>query len=565
MKVLAVKLLVGWIALFLFQPISLNAAIVDNLTIGNAKALALGNAVTASPPPVDAIHFNPAGLTQIKKGERQLKLIIGTFVSTTTFGEREGTPEQCFNQVDGVCAFPGIEAEIEDPIENTKSEFDAPAVNLPIFGFTQFNDGAIAFPVGSYGYRIPGTKFVIATGVYAPSFAAGYTRGGSDAGRYFGQDFSLARVAYFTPTIAMEVTERLSLGVGLIASWQGVYLDMPMRLPNFLTATTLSLNESVCGETPGFGEDFANTLSSLINLCGGRLGPYDDIAQFTVDVSNNLATSYNIGLTYDITQWLSVGVTYRSQANAKLSGEYQFTYSKEWSNLFGSLWREDNGLISGVDQAIELPKGNFELEPDSTLVQQGDVSLQVNAPKHWAFGLSAQVIPSLRVNIDAKWTEWSVWPHFQFEFSDDDIELLLLGKVLSPSNVSDNSLKILRNYQDAWSYGIGLEYQFNNRVIIRAGYEDRGESIPSSSQDLLVPIGKSYLYSFGAGFKWSRRSTLDVAFGYLNSKGQASAGESLNANSNNFSDIIYNPYAGLPIKNSTSAFLIKINFRTSFD
>ena len=38
------------------------AALVENLTMGNAKALALGNAVTADPPGVDAIHFNPAGL-----------------------------------------------------------------------------------------------------------------------------------------------------------------------------------------------------------------------------------------------------------------------------------------------------------------------------------------------------------------------------------------------------------------------------------------------------------------------------------------------------------------------
>lgn len=565
MKVIVVKLTIYWIASILFQSTQLNAAIVDNLTIGNAKALSLANAVTASPPPIDAIHFNPAGLTQINGKERQLKLIVGTFVSTTTFGERTGVPDQCFNQENGVCAFPGIEEGIEDPVENTKSEFDAPAVKLPIFGFTPFNDGAIAFPLGSYGYRIPGTKYVIATGVYAPSFAAGYSRSDSDPGRYIGQEFSLTRVAYFTPTVAMEVTERLSLGVGLIASWQGVYLDTPMRLPNFLTATTLSLNESICGESPTFGEGFSSTVSSVVNLCGGRLGPYDEIAQFEVDVSNNLATSFNVGLIYNITNWMSLGVTYRSQANAKLKGSYQFSYSEEWSNLFGSLWREDNGLISGVNQTIEIPKGNFELEPNSRLVQKGDVALQVNAPKHWAFGVSAQVTPSLRVNIDAKWTEWSIWPHFQFDFADDDIEVLLLGKLLSPANVTDNSLRILRNYQDAWSYGIGIEYQFNSRVVFRGGYEDRGESIPSSSQDLLVPIGKSYLYSFGTGFKWNKNSTIDIAFGYLSSKGQAKAGESLNANSNNFSNIIYNPYAGIPIKNRTSAFLFEINFRTSFN
>ena len=42
------------------------AVLAENLTIGNAKALALGHAVTADPPGIDAIHFNPAGLAKIK-------------------------------------------------------------------------------------------------------------------------------------------------------------------------------------------------------------------------------------------------------------------------------------------------------------------------------------------------------------------------------------------------------------------------------------------------------------------------------------------------------------------
>ena len=41
------------------------AVVADSLTIGNAKALSLGNAVTADPPGIDAIHFNPAGLARI--------------------------------------------------------------------------------------------------------------------------------------------------------------------------------------------------------------------------------------------------------------------------------------------------------------------------------------------------------------------------------------------------------------------------------------------------------------------------------------------------------------------
>ena len=48
------------------------AQLAQNLTI-HPKALALGNAVTADPPGIMAIHYNPAGLTKLDG--RQLCLL----------------------------------------------------------------------------------------------------------------------------------------------------------------------------------------------------------------------------------------------------------------------------------------------------------------------------------------------------------------------------------------------------------------------------------------------------------------------------------------------------------
>jgi len=56
-----------------------NAQLVQNIFIGNPKALALGNAVTADPPGTDAIHFNPAGLAALKGRQYELKGILADF------------------------------------------------------------------------------------------------------------------------------------------------------------------------------------------------------------------------------------------------------------------------------------------------------------------------------------------------------------------------------------------------------------------------------------------------------------------------------------------------------
>jgi len=63
------------------------AVVADSLTIGNAKALSLGNAVTADPPGIDAIHFNPAGLARIKGRKYQLKVVAADFSVQMEIGD----------------------------------------------------------------------------------------------------------------------------------------------------------------------------------------------------------------------------------------------------------------------------------------------------------------------------------------------------------------------------------------------------------------------------------------------------------------------------------------------
>ena len=75
-----------WLPL-LFSPAISEASFTDSITIGNAKALSLGHAVTADPPDIDSIHFNPAGLTRLKGRQFFLKGIVGVFSTEMELGE----------------------------------------------------------------------------------------------------------------------------------------------------------------------------------------------------------------------------------------------------------------------------------------------------------------------------------------------------------------------------------------------------------------------------------------------------------------------------------------------
>ena len=82
-------------ALALFSK-SASAQFTDNLSLGNPKALALGHAVTADPPGIDSVHFNPAGLARLKGQQTEVKLIVGSFDIGVEFGEHDPIVEQFF-------------------------------------------------------------------------------------------------------------------------------------------------------------------------------------------------------------------------------------------------------------------------------------------------------------------------------------------------------------------------------------------------------------------------------------------------------------------------------------
>jgi long-subunit fatty acid transport protein len=67
-------LLVGLTVCFSWD---VNAQLANNLTIGNPKAMAMGNAITADSSGIDAVHYNPAALSKLKGRQTTVKLLSG--------------------------------------------------------------------------------------------------------------------------------------------------------------------------------------------------------------------------------------------------------------------------------------------------------------------------------------------------------------------------------------------------------------------------------------------------------------------------------------------------------
>jgi long-subunit fatty acid transport protein len=123
---------------------------------------------------------------------------------------------------------------------------------------------------------------------------------------------------------------------------------------------------------------------------------------------------------------------------------------------------------------------------------------------------------------------------------------------------------IARDYEDTWSWAIGLEYQVNNNWVARVGYEPRTSSIPDNATDLLFPLGEMDLYTAGLGWQFDRVTHVDAAIAYLHSETSTPTCESQNANSCIEGNVVYNPYFATPFENEVNGVLVALSIDRKF-
>ncbi|MBA54629.1 MAG: hypothetical protein CMK89_09255 [Pseudomonadales bacterium] len=528
-----------------------NAQLLHNVTIGNPKALGLGNAVTADPPGIDSIHFNPAGLAKIKGRQMNIKLLAAHMTIDGEIGEPtrpDDDYKQAYYQLvqNTTCADAADADECWgiDPIANSSSSLEGPGLMLPFVGFQEIP--ILAFPSGGIAFEDPSRGWTFGTAVYSPQ-GIGYTRdptdpqsGMGDAGAYQGVNVGVTRLTYFSPTVAIPVSEKLSFGVGVNFSYQGMALDTYLRAPLETTRWLETVNELLPD-----GEELH------------ILQPYDTVGRLSMEMEDFLSVGFNFGILYEPYEWLSLGFLYQSETTSQLSGDYKMENTE-------SFLATADGL-SLLDPLQPLFGGTaFNVQA----VEEGTVELEYLMPQNFAFGASIKVLPNLKINVDLKWVEYSVWDELVFKFSDSVDFLNLSNAIYAVAPVKDNAdpdeMRIRRAYDDTWSVAIGAEYQWNDNVVLRVGYEPRTGAIPSSSADLLFPIGDADLFTAGFGWQLSNTTRVDAAFGVLYSEQDIAACESQNANTCNEGDVVYNPYYSMPFETETTAYIGAISFDKKF-
>ena len=531
---------------------STQAQLATNLFI-DTKAMSMGNAVTADPVGIMSIHFNPAGLTKLDGRQIQFSL-----QNIYLKAEYDFTVPDSY---DGEGQLLDIN---DDPVAGQSGSASA-AAYIPGVGIQPMDILPILqLPSAGMSIKPEGSRFTFANAVYAP-MAAGFAKDDDDPGRYQAKKVAMQRFSYLTPSFGYQVNDEFAVGASFLFSHHALALEQDLRAPSILIAVADQLQDAFgC-----FNEDGTQTgndpLVPLIALCGGKIGPYEDVGTLKVDTQESLSPSFNIGFLWEPKEWFAWGATYQSGAKAHLKGTYELEYTDDFAGFFQKLQSTIFGAIGGA--IFQLPSGVKK--------ESGLVSTEQVFPQRFQTGIKLKFFEDFQFNFDLGWTDFDKWDYLELQF-DRPVSFLSSAKILAPGLVTDTSLKQPLGFKSVWSPAFGFGYDLNSRVQLRAGYEPRATSIPDDAMSIQAPLGFAELYTMGMGYIWDKDSVVDFSIAFMQSKetiyadpqGENDVGPYSNSsnslNRNCLTCTVTNPYPSLDVRTKLTIGAVGITYRTKF-
>lgn len=212
-----------------------------------------------------------------------------------------------------------------------------------------------------------------------------------------------------------------------------------------------------------------------INKIDGKLTSRPLHAQFP-DASvrikgDDIGYGYNLGVLVDVTDRLAWGLSYRSKVEYELEGTISF---------------QDFPVIPGLTPA----NGRFGGTLDFTTPESVDTSVTYRANDRWT------------LYAGSTWTRWSRLKEIETVYANGTV-----GEEL--------------NWQNSWAHAVGVAYQINPALVIRAGFALDASPTNNADRTVRIPVSNRKIYSLGAGWNLSQNWSVDVAYAYVQeSKGR---------------------------------------------
>jgi long-chain fatty acid transport protein len=361
---------------------------------------------------------------------------------------------------------------------------EATAFSMPAFGWV-VKSGRWVTGVGVYGQGGMGTEYADSSqyGTLAPFGSAT----GVGSNRRNRSEVGVGRVIF---PVAVEVNDKLSLGGSVDYVWAGMDVQWLVDGKHFADLMATSANPAAThtfGVASGSMVDAFGTQMGLGNITGLGWG-YFDFSNDNRYTGQAVGTGYagKLGLTYKVSSRLTMGATYHSKTRISdlVADQAAVTFQVDGAGAFAG-------------QPLIPVKGKMVVK-------------DFQWPETFGFGLSYQADDHWQWVADYKRIGWKdAMRSFRMQFTAAGAAEQSGLAVGFANTVMDLDYK--QQWKDQHVLMVGAAYSPGNGWTWRAGLNLANNPVPDQYVTPLFPAITTSHLTLGAGYAFSKASTLDLA------------------------------------------------------
>jgi long-chain fatty acid transport protein len=275
-----------------------------------------------------------------------------------------------------------------------------------------------------------------------------------------------------------QITDDLVAGVGVNnpyglgtewpADWSGRFISTKVDLQTFFFTPTLAYK---------FSDKFSigvgmNYVTGKVTIKRVASDPFDPHANVTIE-ANGTAIGFNVGAMYKLSDEISIGASYRSQAKIDANGTATFDPYR------------------------------------SVYTQAGDVSSSLTLPATGYFGVAYRPIKNLSLEADYQYVGWSSYNQLAITFKNDN-----------------SSAVMPEDYSDTYILRFGGEYTMGDWQL-RAGYLFDHTPVPTNHVEPLLPDANRNEVSVGFGYSLTKNISVDLSYMFIKFDQRKAVGTSI--------------------------------------
>ena len=428
-------------------PFSYAAAEGYQVNAQSTKQAGMGHVGAAMKLGAESMHFNPAGLVFMDKS---VDLSVG---------------------VSGVFAH----AKFENGDYEAKNDV-SPSTPLYVYaGFKIYDNLAAGVSINT-------------------PYGSGITWGDNWKGSHLIQEISL-KAFNIQPTISWKITDKLSIGAGLMMEFGNIQLNRALIGPGEMSYMA---NYMLQGLSQALPPEQISAIMPMVQPLMDEMARYDDAAPASVALHGDagIRFGFNVGAMYDINEKFTVGLSYRSKVTAKVKeGDIALNYANE--EHFTQLVGQINTLLSqfgpalGITNSISIPALNT-----------GTFSSELPLPDNWNVGLTYRPTKDWTISGEVQFVGWNAYKSLDVNFHPD-------------SELGKYNIAAPKEYENTRIYRIGAQYATTDRLDIRFGAYFDETPVKSEYLNPETPSMNKLGLTAGFSFRPLQRLSVDFSFSYV--------------------------------------------------